>query len=47
MGMPNEAYNIHLHKSILDNFNFDYLYNFFFDPEKVKGQVYKPLHDPH
>ncbi len=33
----------HMHESIINNFNFDYVYNFFFDPEKVKGQPYKPL----
>ncbi len=32
-----------LHESILNNFNFEYLYNFFFYPEKVKGQSYKPI----
>ncbi|ULQ53331.1 hypothetical protein [Flavihumibacter fluvii] len=32
-----------MHESILQHFNFDYAYNFFFDPEKVKGQAYKPL----
>jgi hypothetical protein len=46
MGMPTYAFNIHLHESILNNFNFDYVYNFFFDPEKVKGQAYKPLRSP-
>src|ERR1035437_470391 len=46
MSMPNQPYNIHLHESILNNFNFDYVYNFFFDPEKVKGQSYKPLRSP-
>ncbi len=46
MGMPNEAFNNHLHESILNNFNFDYAYNFFFKPEKVKGQTYKPLRSP-
>jgi hypothetical protein len=34
----------YLYESIINNFNFDYVYNFFFDPEKVKGQPYKPLH---
>ncbi len=36
----------HMHESIINNFNFDYLYNFIFYPEKVKGILYKPLHDP-
>lgn len=46
MSMPREPYNIHLHESILNNFNFDYVFNFFFNPEKVKGQTYKPLRSP-
>ncbi|WP_298301667.1 hypothetical protein [Hydrotalea sp.] len=46
MSMPNQPYNIHLHESILNNFNFDYVYNFFFDPEKIKNQTYKPLRFP-
>lgn len=33
----------HQHESIINNFNFDYVYNFFFAPEKVKGQPYRPL----
>jgi hypothetical protein len=37
---------LHMHKSILDNFDFDYVYNYFFYPEKVKGISYKPLHSP-
>jgi hypothetical protein len=36
----------HQHESIINNFNFEYVYNFFFNPEKVMGQVYKPLHSP-
>jgi len=36
----------HMHESIINNFNFDYVYNFFFNPEKVKGQPYKPVHSP-
>lgn len=45
-GMPNEPFNIHMHESILNNFNFDYVYNYFFNPEKVKDQPYKPLRSP-
>jgi hypothetical protein len=37
---------LHMHKSILDNFDFDYVYNYFFYPEKVKGVPYKPLRSP-
>ena len=43
MGMPNQAYNVHLHESILNNFNFDYVNNYFFHPENVKGKSYAPL----
>lgn len=46
MSMPNESYNNFLHESIINNFNFDYVYNFFFDSQKVKGQPYKPLRSP-
>lgn len=46
LGMQSHSYFIHSHESILNNFNFDYVYNFFFDPEKVKGQPYKPLRSP-
>ncbi len=35
-----------LHDAILNNFNFDYLYDFVFNPETVKGQPYKPLRAP-
>ena len=45
-GMENQAYYLHLHESILNNFNFKYTYDYFFDPEKVKGQPYKPLRSP-
>lgn len=34
------------HDAIINNFNFEYVYNFFFAPEKVKGQPYKPLRSP-
>ena len=45
-GITNSAYYLHLHESILNNFNFRYAYDYFFDPEKVKGQPYKPLRSP-
>src|SRR5690606_38142438 len=45
-GMPNQAFNVHLHESILNNFNFDFVHDYFFQPENVKGQVYKPLRSP-
>ena len=46
LGIQNQRYSKHLHESIINNFNFDYVYNFLFDPEKVKGQPYKPLRSP-
>ena len=46
LGMERQPYFLHLHESILNNFNFDFVYNYFFDPEKVKGQTYKPLRSP-
>ena len=30
----------------MNNFNFKYAYDYFFNPEKVKGQPYKPLRSP-
>jgi hypothetical protein len=32
-----------MHEAILQHFNFDYLYQFFFEPEKVKGKPYRPV----
>ncbi len=46
LGMERQPYFLHLHESILNNFNFDFVYNYFFNPEKVKGQTYKPLRSP-
>ncbi|HMG93355.1 MAG TPA: hypothetical protein VK589_25030, partial [Chryseolinea sp.] len=43
---PNDPIEKHQHESIINNFNFDYVYNFFFNPEKVRGQPYKPLRSP-
>jgi hypothetical protein len=43
---PNDPLEKHLHESIINNFNFEYLYQFFFDPEKIKGKAYKPLRSP-
>jgi len=36
----------HMYKSVCTNFNFDYTYNYFFDPEKVNNIIYKPLYAP-
>lgn len=45
-GGLNSSVGNHQHESIVNNFNFEYIYNFFFYPEKVKGQPYKPLRPP-
>lgn len=42
----NEPVDKHLHESVINNFDFEYVYNFFFDPEKVKGKRYQPLRSP-
>ncbi len=31
-----------IHQAMLHNFNFDYAYDYLFEPGKVKGQTYKP-----
>ncbi len=46
MWYPQDVVDKHMHESIINNLNFDYVYNFFFDPEKVKGIPYKPLRPP-
>lgn len=43
---PLDRVENYMHKSIINNLNFEYIYNFFFDPGKVKGQPYKPLRSP-
>ena len=43
---PHDPVEKYMHESIIHNFNFDYVYNFFFDPEKVKDQSYRPLRSP-
>ncbi len=45
-GALNDPLEKHMHESIINNFNFDYVYNFLFYPEKVKSQPYKPLRSP-
>ena len=44
---PHDPVEKYMHESIIHNFNFDYVYNFFFDTEKVKGITYKPLRSPY
>lgn len=34
-----------MYTSLTDHFNYDYVYNYFFDPEKVKGKPYKPANE--
>lgn len=34
-----------MHTALSQNFNYDYVYNYFFDPEKVKGILYKPANE--
>jgi len=43
---PLDAVEKNMHESIINNFNFDYVYNFFFNPGKVKEQLYQPLRSP-
>jgi len=35
-----------LHESIINNFDFQYLYDYVFNPDKLKGKPYKPLRSP-
>ena len=42
----NDPISLNLHNAILNNFDFQYVYDYFFDPAKVKGQPYKPLRSP-
>lgn len=42
-----DAGELYMHESIINNFNFDYVYNFFFDPSTIKGLPYKPLRSPY
>ena len=42
----NDPVSLSLHNAILNNVNFQYIYDYFFDPGKVKGQPYTPLRSP-
>ena len=42
----NDPVSLSLHQAMLNNFNVQYVYDYFFDPEKVKGQPYKPVRSP-
>ncbi len=43
--MDQESYK-NLHSSMLNNFDYSYVYSYFFEPEKTKGISYKPLRPP-
>ncbi|MDB5277906.1 MAG: hypothetical protein JWR61_2861, partial [Ferruginibacter sp.] len=45
LGMPNSAFNVHLMESILHNFNFDYVYQYFYGSRLIT-EPYKPLRSP-
>jgi hypothetical protein len=34
-----------MYRSMTENLNYDYIYNYFFDPEKVKGKPYTPANE--
>ena len=34
-----------MYRSLTDHFNYDFVYNYFFDPEKIKGKPYKPANE--
>lgn len=38
----NHEAGVNLHKAMLNSINYDYIYNYFFYPEKVKGIPYQP-----
>ncbi len=42
-GLTNSSYAVHKMESILNNFNFNYVHDYFFAPDKIKGQAYQPL----
>jgi len=43
---PDYLMNYHVYQSFCKNFNLDYLYKYFFDPDKVKNLAYSPLYTP-
>ncbi len=45
-GNVNDPVGAHLYDAVVNNFDFDYLYDYVFNPEKVKGRPYQPLHSP-
>lgn len=41
-----EEAGVHLHRSMLENIDYNYIYNYFFEPAKIKGTAYKPRRSP-
>lgn len=42
-GLDDKAYAIHRMEAIIGNFNYEYLYNYFFNPELIKNKTYQPI----
>ena len=34
-----------LHRTLTEHFNYDYAYDYFYNPDKVRGKAYKPLNE--
>jgi hypothetical protein len=45
-GLVNNSYAVHKMESILNNFNFAFVHDYFFNPEKLKSKTYSPLRSP-
>lgn len=43
--MSDESFK-NMHAAMLRNIDYDYIYAYFFDPGKINGKSYKPLHPP-
>jgi len=43
--MSDESFK-NMHAAMLRNMDYDYIYAYFFDPGKINGKSYKPLHPP-
>ena len=44
--LPERLHLINAYQSVCTNFNFNYLYNYCFEPDKIKNTVYAPLYAP-